>query len=137
MFLADLAILDLEFISILFVAIQTLNKGVLIVRKSKLGCYEDILEVLVNQPLTIDQTAYELNMDCAILRKRLDFLIRNRLVEERGVGKTTLYAVTEKGIRVLKILNFPKYLKKITHKITVIDETLQTLRELENRRRKK
>jgi len=54
-----------------------------------------------------------------------------------GVGKTTLYAVTEKGIRVLKILNFPKYLKKITNKITVIDETLQTLRELENRRRKK
>ena len=106
-------------------------------RKSKLGWYEDILEVLVNKSLTIDQAAYELSMDCAILRERLDFLIRNRLVEERESGKTTLYAITEKGTRVLKALNFPKYLKKITNKITVIDETLQILRELENTNRKK
>jgi predicted transcriptional regulator len=106
-------------------------------RKSKLGLYEDILDVLVNKPLTIDQAAYELDMDCTILRKCLDFLIRNGLVEERGSSKTTLYAITEKGIRVLKALNFPKYLEKITNKMTVIDETLQILRELENRNRKK
>jgi predicted transcriptional regulator len=107
------------------------------VRKSKLGWYEDILEVLVSKPLTIDQTAYELNMDCTILKQSLDFLIRNRLVEERGLGKTTLYAITERGTRVLKTLNFPKYLKKITNKITAIDETLQILREFEKRSRKK
>ena len=106
-------------------------------KKSKLALYEDILEVLVNKPLTIDQGAYELDMDCTILTKHLDFLIRNRLVEERGSDKATLYAITEKGVRVLKALNFPKYLEKITNKITVIDETLQILRELEDRNRKK
>lgn len=115
---------------------NSVQRGV-IVRKSKLGWYEDILEVLVNRPLTIDQAAYELDMDCTILRKRLDFLIRNRLVEERGSGKTISYAITEKGVRVLRALNFPKYLEKITNKITVIDETLQVLREFEDRNRKK
>ena len=106
-------------------------------RKSKLESYEDILEVLVNKPLTIDHMAYAINVNCTILRQSLDFLIKNSLIEERGLGKTTLYAITERGIVVLKALNFQKYLGKITNKITVIDETLQIMQEFEKKNRKK
>ena len=106
-------------------------------RKSKLESYEDILEALVNKPLTTDQIAYEINVNCTILKQRLDFLIKNSLIEERGLGKTMLYAITERGIAVLKTLHFPKYLGKITDKITVIDETLQIIREFEKKNRKK
>ena len=104
-------------------------------RKSRLESYEDILEVLVNTPLTIDHIAYEINMDCTILREHLDFLIKNGLVEERGSDKTTPYAVTEKGVAVLRALNFQKYLGRISNKIRVIDEALDIIRKLEKNER--
>jgi predicted transcriptional regulator len=106
-------------------------------RKSKLESYEDILEALVNKPLTIDQIAYETNMNCTVLKQRLDFLAKNSLIEERGLDKTTPYAITERGIAVLKTLHFQKYLGKITDKISVIDETLQIIQELEKRTKRK
>jgi predicted transcriptional regulator len=106
-------------------------------RKSKLESYEGILEVLVNTPLTLDRMAYKINMDCTILRQHLDFLIKNTLVEERGSDKKTLYALTEKGITVLRALNFQKYLGKISSKIRVIDEALEVIRKLEKSERGK
>jgi predicted transcriptional regulator len=106
-------------------------------RKSKLESYENILEALVNGPLTHDGIAYEINMDCAILKQHLHFLIRNSLVEERGSDKGTLYAVTEKGTTVLRTLNFQKYLGRISDKIRVIDEALEVIHKLEKREQKK
>lgn len=106
-------------------------------RKSKLESYEDILEVLVNNPLTLDQIAYKINIDCTILRQHLNFLIKNGLVEERGSDKKTLHAITEKGIAVLRTLNFQKYLQRISDKITVIDEALDIIRKLEKNDRGK
>jgi predicted transcriptional regulator len=100
-------------------------------RKSKLESYVDILEALVNKPLTVDHTSYEINVDCTILRQHLDFLIKNGLVEERKPEKRTLYAVTEKGIAVLRALSFQKYFGKISNKIRVIDEALEIIRKLE------
>ncbi len=106
-------------------------------RRSKLESYEDILGALVNNPLTIDHIAYEINVDCTILRNHLDFLIKNGLVEERGLDNKMLYAITEKGTVVLRALNFQKYLKKITNKIRVIDEAIQVIRKLEKNKRQK
>jgi predicted transcriptional regulator len=106
-------------------------------RKSKLESYENILEALVNEPLTLDHIAYEINMVCTILRQHLDFLIKNSLVEERGSDKRTLYAITEKGMAVLRALNFQKYLGKISNKIRVIDEALEIIRKLEKSEREK
>lgn len=100
-------------------------------RKSRLQSYEDILEVLVNNPLNIDHIAYEINTNCTLLKQHLDFLIKNNLVEERGSDKRTLYAITERGTSVLKTLNFQKYLGKISNKIRVIDEALEIIRKLE------
>jgi len=106
-------------------------------RKSKLESYVDILEALVNNPLTLDHIAYEVNIDCTILRQHIDFLTKNGLVEERGSDKRMLHAITEKGIAVLRVLNFQKYLGKISNKIRVIDEALEIIRKLEKNEREK
>lgn len=100
-------------------------------RKSKLESYIDILEALVNKPLTLDHIAYEINIECMILRQHLDFLIKNSLVEERKSEKRTLYAITEKGIAVLRALNFQKYFGKISNKMRVIGEALEIIHKLE------
>jgi len=96
-------------------------------RKSKLETYEAILEALVKKPLTIDNVAYETNMDCAALSQRLNFLLKNSLIEERNRREKTFYALTERGIAVLKTLNFQKYLDKIANTIRTMDEALQVL----------
>jgi len=102
-------------------------------RKSKLESYESILEVLVNNPSTLEHIAYEANMHCVLLKQHLDFLVKNRLLEERQLNEKTLYAITEKGIAVLKILNFQKYFGKITGEVRVIDEALEIIRKLEKK----
>lgn len=94
-------------------------------RRSKLELYENILEALVSKPLTVDHLAYRVGIDCVAGSQRLDFLIQNGLVEERASGKKELYAVTERGVAVLKALNFQKYLKKVTDKLMVMDEAMQ------------
>ncbi len=96
-------------------------------RRSKLESYEDILEVLVDSPLAVDDIAYEVNMDCKILRQRLDFLLQNGLVEERVLSEKEGYAITDRGVAVLKALNFQRYLEKVTNKLAVIDEAMQII----------
>ena len=96
-------------------------------RRSKLESYEAILGTLVKKPLTVDSIAYETSMDCAVIRQRLGFLLKNSLVEKRSQTRKTLYAITERGITVLKTLNFQKYLKKIANTIRTMDEALQVL----------
>jgi predicted transcriptional regulator len=97
-------------------------------RKSKLESYEDILEALVDKILTTDQIADEIDVNCTILRQRLDFLIKNSLVEEQELGKTTLYTITEGGMAVLRTLNFQKHLGEIVKKIKATNEELQVLK---------
>jgi len=46
---------------------------------------------------------YKANVNCSVLKQFLDFLIEQKLVEERTVGKKRIvYAITERGITVLK-----------------------------------
>lgn len=96
-------------------------------RRSKLESYEAILEVLVQKPLTVDNIAYKTNMECTVLGRYIDFLIKNGLVEERLSNKKTLYAITERGIAVFKTLNFQKYLEKVMKSLMTIDEALQAV----------
>lgn len=99
-------------------------------RKSRLETYEAILEAMLNKPSTIDNIAYETNMDCTILNQRLDFLLRNGLIEERSLHEKTHYALTERGIAVFKTLNFRKYLEKIASTIRTMDEAQELLPEM-------
>ncbi len=96
-------------------------------RRSKLEAYEAILEVLVNEPLSVEKIAYETDLDCTVLVERLDYLLQNGLVELRPIGKKGGYAITERGVAVLKALNFQKYLARIANKLSLIDEALQVI----------
>jgi predicted transcriptional regulator len=96
-------------------------------RRSKLESYEDVLGALVKKPLTIDGIAYKTNIDCVILRRRLDFLMENGLVKERISSKKILYAITERGIAVFKTLNFQKYLEMVANTIIAMDEAIHVI----------
>jgi len=97
------------------------------IQRSKLESYEDILGVVIRKPLNIDNIAYETNMDCGLLRQRLDFLIKNGLVKDRILGKKRLYVITERGAAVLKTLNFQKYLEKVANTIRTMDEAVHII----------
>lgn len=102
-------------------------------RRSKLETYEAILEALVKRPLKIDRLAYKVNLDCVVLRKNLDFLIENGLIEERFLAKGTSYAATERGTSVFKTLDFQKYFKKIQATLMAIDKAMQVTPEISKR----
>jgi predicted transcriptional regulator len=96
-------------------------------RRSKLELYEAILEALVKEPLVVDEVAYQASIDCTALGRYLDFLIKNDLVEERFSDDEELYAITERGIAVLKTLNFQKYLEKVMNSVMALDDALQAV----------
>jgi len=98
--------------------------------RSKLELYQAILEALVKKPLNIDKIAYKTDIDCAILNTYLDFLIINGLAEERMLGNKLLYALTERGAKVFRTLDFQKYLRKISSTLMQIDEAMQTIRDI-------
>ncbi len=96
-------------------------------RKSKLELFEEILGALVREPLGIDDLAYKIDMDCTVLQRHLCFLIKNGLIEERIADRRRSYAMTERGVAVLKTLNFQKYLQKISNTIMAIDDAMETI----------
>ena len=96
-------------------------------RKSKLELYEAILTALVNRPLTVDLIAYVCNMDCFALRKRLDFLLKSNLLEEKTYKGRSRYTLTRRGLAIYKTLALTKRLEKLQTNITKIDEALQSI----------
>lgn len=66
--------------------------------------YVDILFVLARKgPLKLTHIMYKANVNCSVLTEYLGFLIQKELVEERTVRKSrTVYAITQRGITVLK-----------------------------------
>ena len=97
------------------------------IQKSKLESYEDVLGALIKKPSAIGSIAYETNMDCGILRQRLDFLIKNGLVRERIISMKRLYAITERGAAVLKTLDFQKYLEKVANTVRMMDDAVHII----------
>ncbi len=45
---------------------------------------------------------YKTNLNCGVLKEDLNFLLKQNLVEERIIGNFKVYAVTQRGINVLK-----------------------------------
>jgi predicted transcriptional regulator len=99
-------------------------------RRSKLETYEAILGALAKRPLKIDRLAFKVNLDCVALKKNLEFLVENGLVEELFLPKGTSYAATERGISVFKTLDFQKYFKKILDTVIAIDEAMKVTPEI-------
>jgi predicted transcriptional regulator len=66
--------------------------------------YVDILSVLAHRgPLKLTHIMYKANVNCSVLSEYLNFLIEKELVEERKAQKNrTIYAITQRGVTVLK-----------------------------------
>lgn len=91
--------------------------------RSKLEKYLNILEVLVPQPLKFEKISYKANIECAVLKQYLNFLIVHKLVDERPLNKgKTVYAITERGLAVFKTLQAQKYLEKLRNILPVVEE---------------
>ncbi|HVP15893.1 MAG TPA: winged helix-turn-helix domain-containing protein [candidate division Zixibacteria bacterium] len=102
-------------------------------RRSKLETYEAILGALAKKPMKIDRLAFKVGLDCAGLRRNLDFLIENGLVEEIFLPKGKSYAATDRGMTVFKTLDFQKYFKKIQDTLIAIDEAMRISPEASKR----
>lgn len=87
-------------------------------RRSKLEMYVDILKVLASRgPLKLTHIMYKANVNCSVLKEYLDFLIKQNLIEERTVGKRrVVYAITQKGITVLK------YFRELKQVLPIVEE---------------
>jgi len=96
-------------------------------QKSKLELYEEILFALVDRSATVDAIAYACNMDCVALRKRLEFLMRQGLVEEKNFRKVTCYGLTRRGLAICKTLALTKRLQKMQTTMQQIDQALQAV----------
>jgi predicted transcriptional regulator len=92
--------------------------------KSKLEICESILNILSTEASSIDRLSYETDLDCNTVKDNLRFLVKNGLVEERGLGSITLHVLTEKGHGVLRALNFQKYVAKVKKTISTLDEAM-------------
>ena len=96
-------------------------------RKSKLELYEDVLSALVDKYLTVDILSYQCNMDCVAVKHRLDFLMKNGLVQQNQCSKKVLFSLTGRGLAIYKTLAITRRLEKLKTTIKMIDETLQAL----------
>src|SRR4030043_924293 len=87
-------------------------------RRSKLEMYIDILKVLAHRgPLKLTHIMYKANVNCSVLKEYLDFLLLQNLVEERAAGKQRIvYAVTQRGITVLK------YFRELKQVLPIVEE---------------
>ncbi len=92
--------------------------------RSKLELYEDILQALAKKPLSIETIAFNCNTDCVNLRQRLNFLIKNDVVQEREYPKKTLYAITARGLAIFKTLSLTHRLKKLQTTFKEFDQRI-------------
>ena len=88
------------------------------IRRSKLEMYVDIMKVLANNgPLDLTQIMSKANFNYPTFKEYLGFLIKQGLAETRTIKKkSTVFAVTQRGITVLK------QLRELTQGISVIEE---------------
>jgi len=98
--------------------------------KSKLGLYEEVLSALVDKSLSVDNLAFLCNMDCATATELLDFLEKNRLVENNHSYTKVLYSLTERGEAVYESLTKTKRLNKLKKSMKPIKENKHALTTL-------
>ena len=87
-------------------------------RRSKLEMHVAILKALARHgPLKLTHIMYEVNISCSILKRYLDFLIQQNLVEEKSLGKKRIvYAITNRSRTVLK------HFRELNNALPIIEE---------------
>ena len=96
-------------------------------RRSKLRLYEDILCSLYSRAKTIDEIAFNTNMDCIALRLRVNFLLKNRLIEEKTGKKVVLYSLTPRGLSIYKNITITKRLEKLQTNLQKVNNNLKSM----------
>jgi len=92
-------------------------------RTSKLDRYLNILEVLVLRPSKLNYIAHEAKIEHTLLKRHMDFLVSNGLVEKRRLsGRQVVYAINERGVSVFKTLRALRYLEKLRASLPIIEE---------------
>jgi len=76
------------------------------VPRSKLEKYVGILTVLARrEPLNLTHIMDKTNIDHNVLKRYLEFLIQQDLVEEQILSENRVfYAITERGLKVLNVV---------------------------------
>ena len=74
-------------------------------RRSKLQRYVDTLEALSSGPTNLSRLTLKTKINCCPLKAILSDLLRKKLVEERKIKTSILYAVTPKARIVISKLN--------------------------------
>jgi len=76
------------------------------VARSRLEVYLDILKGLARRgPSKLTHVMFEIEVNYGNVKRCLEFLIKQNLVEETLVGKRNFYHITEKGIAALETLS--------------------------------
>jgi len=71
------------------------------VRRSKLEVCLDILSALARRPMGLTRLSLEVNVNYVTLRRCLDLLIGQGLVEEVAEERSRSYYITERGLTAL------------------------------------
>jgi predicted transcriptional regulator len=83
-------------------------------KKSKLEFYEEIICTLAQKSLALDDLAFKCNMNCAILQKRLEFLVENKIVSiELSGDNRTFYELSRRGISISKTFQITRRLERL------------------------
>jgi predicted transcriptional regulator len=81
---------------------------------SKLEKYVSVLEALAIRPLKLDAIAYKVKMECTSVKRSLDFLITNGLVEKSRLhGRHEVYVISERGVSVFRTLRTLRQLEEL------------------------
>jgi DNA-binding IclR family transcriptional regulator len=90
---------------------------------SKLDKYLNILEVLAERPQKIDSIASKVHMEAVEIKRRMNFLVSNGVVNERPTTDNRItYALNDRGYAVFKTLRVFKYFEKLKESLPVIEE---------------
>jgi predicted transcriptional regulator len=94
--------------------------------KSKLELYEEILSALVDNELSVENIAFLCKMDYASVKKHLDFMEKNCLVQNNHSYINVLYSLTPRGEAVYKSLTKTQRVNKLKESIKTLKETEKT-----------
>jgi predicted transcriptional regulator len=104
-------------------------------RRSKLELYQELLCALKKKACTVDEVAYECDTDCVLLEERLAFLISNNLVHIEIRRDTQAgYALSHRGVTVVKTLAVAKRLERLQTSIEASERELNTVQATTNQR---
>ena len=100
-----------------------MNSACMHMPPSKLDKYLNILEVLAERPQKIDRIASKVQMETIEIKRRMNFLVSNGVVNERPtIDNRIIYALNDRGYAVFKTLRAFKYFEKLRESLPVIEE---------------